>query len=189
MIILREFIPFFYFQILMIDMILKHAPFYNRYVNSVKHPVKDSLNKQLVEIDLFLKQLNNEILNYSYAEGKWTLKEVLLHCLDVERIMSVRALMISRGETANMPGFNEDAYVENIQSDHISLTQIQDDFKYQRKSNLNFLAMTPVGVFDVIGKMDSNEVSVASLWHIVAGHWNHHLSIIKERYLDEDFIY
>lgn len=162
---------------------LIHAPFYNKYVNSVSSPIAEVLQIQLGEIESFLNNLSDNDLNFQYAEGKWTLKEVLLHCLDVERIMAVRALMISRGEQANLPGFNENAYVENLHSQHISLSQIIADFRLIRESNLSFYHMLHDTLHNLTGKMDNHAVSVASLWYIIAGHWNHHLAIINERYL------
>ncbi|MBK6266280.1 DinB family protein [Marivirga sp. S37H4] len=164
---------------------MKHALFYDRYVNSVTLPINDALKNQLVEIESFLSQLDDEILKFSYADGKWSLKEVLLHCLDVERIMMVRALMISRGESTNLPGFDENAYVEKLESGDITLAQIKSDFKYLRQSNISLLAMTPAEILDKIGEMDNKEVSVASLWFIIVGHWNHHLMIINERYMNQ----
>lgn len=162
---------------------LIHAPFYNKYVNSVNFPIADALKIQLSEIDDFLNSLSDSGLNVRYEEGKWTLKEVLIHCLDVERIMAVRALMISRGEQTNLPGFNENAYVENLRSEHISLSQIIADFRLLRGGNLSFYNMLHDTLHNLTGKMDNHAVSVASLWYIIAGHWNHHLAIIKERYL------
>ena len=164
---------------------LVHAPFYNKYVNSINGPIHQVLDNQLTNIDKFLHSLTEDNLNYRYAEGKWTLKEVLLHCLDVERIMAVRALMISRGEQTNLPGFNENAYVENTRSQHISLNHIITDFRLVRESNLSFYNMLHETLHNLNGKMDNHAVSVASLWYIIAGHWNHHLAIIKERYLTD----
>ncbi|GAA5027956.1 hypothetical protein GCM10011506_15600 [Marivirga lumbricoides] len=164
---------------------LVHAPFYNKYVNTIKGSIHQVLEDQLTHVDKFLNTLTEDNLNYRYAEGKWTLKEVLLHCLDVERIMAVRALMISRGEQTNLPGFNENVYVENTRSQHISLNHIITDFRLVRESNLSFYSMLHETLHNLNGKMDNHTVSVASLWYIIAGHWNHHLTIIKERYLTE----
>lgn len=162
---------------------LIHAPFYDNYVDSVTQPIPKALGDQETTINSFLSQLNESQLNYKYAPDKWTLKEVLLHCLDVERIMATRLLMISRGEQNALLGFNENEYVTNTESDFIDLEQIQNDFKCLRQSNLSLLNMLPETAMDKIGSADHKPISVASLWHIIVGHWNHHLKIIHDRYL------
>lgn len=164
-------------------MFLKHAPFYDGYVNSVQKPIPLALSEQGKEITSFLAKLDASRLGLRYAEEKWTLKEVLLHCLDVERIMSVRILMISRGEQNALLGFNENEYVENTVSDFIDIEDIKNDFHWLRTSNISLLKMLPDESFDKIGSVDHKPMTVASLWHIIVGHWNHHLGIINDRYL------
>ncbi len=160
-----------------------HPPFYDNYVNSVTQPIPTALNEQEKYINNFLAELKEDQLNFRYAPEKWTLKELLLHCLDVERIMAMRLLMISRGEMNSLLGFNENEYVEFTESDFITLEDIKDDFYWLRKSNINLLKMLPEHSFDRVGSVDYKPMTVASLWSIIVGHWNHHINIINERYL------
>lgn len=162
---------------------LTHAPFYDNYVNSVNQPIQIALSDQKNKISFFLAEIDPSQLDFRYAPEKWSLKEVLLHCLDVERIMAVRLLMIGRGEQSELPGFDENEYVAHTESDFIQLKQIQEDFKLLRQSNISLFNMLPEKTLNMTGKADHQPISVASLWHIIVGHWNHHLKIINERYL------
>ncbi len=164
-------------------MILKHAPFYDGYVDSVHQKFPIALIEQKEEIHLFLKKLDASKLHYSYSAGKWMLKEVLLHCLDVERIMSIRILMISRGEKNNLLGFNENEYVSKTVSDFIKLSDIVTDFSRLRDSTISLFNMLPDQSLKATGLADGEPISIASLWHIIVGHWNHHMEIINDRYL------
>lgn len=117
-----------------------------------------------------------------YEEGKWTIKQILQHVIDTERIMLYRALCIARGEQQLLPGFDENAYADNAKVNHRSLYSLLEEYEVVRQSGLIlFESFTPE---DLMAKGNSNntELSVLSLAFIVAGHSVHHMEVIRDRY-------
>jgi uncharacterized damage-inducible protein DinB len=121
--------------------------------------------------------------DYSYAPGKWTIKEALSHIIEAERIFAYRALCISRGEQQNLPGFEENDYVINSEANNRTLADLIEEFKAVRLSNLYFLKSLSTAQANRVGSSNGNPTSVRALAHMMAGHELHHLNIFKERYL------
>ena len=127
--------------------------------------------------DLFEQQSN-----FAYAEGKWTLKELLQHLIDAERIFIYRALRFSRNDQTELSGWDEEFYAKEYFLDQISLKNLIEEFDFLRKSNLLFFENLNQEILSRKGVANGNEISVETLGKLIVGHNLHHLNIIEERY-------
>lgn len=155
-----------------------------RYLDQVPtgNWLEEMINSRNETIELY-SSLTEEQAYFAYAEGKWSLKELLLHLSDTERIFQYRALAISRGEQSNLPGFDENDYVENSFANERSLSSLLEEYTLIRQSSqLLFETLNPL-VLQNVGKANGNEVSVETIGKLIIGHNYHHLNMIEERYL------
>src|SRR5688572_22529543 len=118
-----------------------------------------------------------------YAEGKWSIKELLQHMLDTERIMAYRALCFSRNENVMLPGFDEDEYAKNSDANRRNLANIIAEYRLQRQSTIALVKSFSPEMLDRFGKANNATYNVRSLVWVIAAHENHHLHIIQTRYL------
>jgi uncharacterized damage-inducible protein DinB len=125
--------------------------------------------------------LTEEQAAYRYAEGKWTLKEVLGHMIDTERVFAFRAFCFSR-EPQNLPGFDQDIYMQYSTYDTRSVQDIADEFKTLRNANLYFFRSINAEQEVRTGTASGYEISVRAMVYATAGHERHHLNVLKERY-------
>ncbi|ASK30228.1 DNA damage-inducible protein DinB [Chryseobacterium sp. T16E-39] len=133
-------------------------------------------------IDIY-SNLTEEQSHFAYAEGKWTLKEVLLHLSDTERVFQYRMLAFARGEQAALPGFDENDYANNSFANERNLPSLLEEYKAVRKSSQILLEGLNPSAFANIGTASGNEISVETIGKLIVGHNYHHLNIIEERYL------
>lgn len=119
----------------------------------------------------------------AYAPGKWTIKEVVGHMVDVERVFAYRALCFARRETAPQPGFDQDAYVRAADFNRRSLNDITQEFSQTRDASLGLFRGFQEEVWLQAGVANGAEFTVRSIAYIIAGHELHHLAVIRERYL------
>lgn len=158
-------------------------PFYAGYIAAVPDHVLGELDRQAVEFPEFIQNIPAEKADFAYADGKWTIKEVLGHIIDTERIMTFRALCFARNESQGFPGFDENEYVAQAHFNDRSLESLAEEFANLRKANLFFFASLNEAELSRIGKASGYPVSVRALLFIIAGHVNHHQRILNERYL------
>ncbi len=130
-----------------------------------------------------LHDVDDERANFAYAPGKWTLKEVLLHCADAERIFAYRALRIARGDQTPLPGWDENAYAPMSGAPARSLDSLLDELESVRNATVTLFEGLPADAWDRKGISNGKEVTVRALAWICAGHLLHHLGILQERYL------
>lgn len=130
-------------------------------------------------------RLNDETALFKYAENKWSLKEVLQHLIDCERIFQYRGLSISRGDTQSLPGFDEELFAKNSNADDRKLADLISEFSLVRSSSLILFKSFREETLSNNGLANGNEISVETIGKLVVGHNLHHLHIIKERYLPE----
>jgi len=161
----------------------EYAPYYATYINTVSENVLGELEHQITSFPKFLKLVPDEKAYYAYAEGKWTVKEVVGHMIDTERIMAYRALRIARNDTTPMASFEENDYVANASFNDRSLQELSDEFAAVRAANVYFFKSLTSDVYDRKGTASEKIVSVRALLYIIVGHVNHHWRIIEERYL------
>jgi len=154
-----------------------------RYISLVEGDVLQVLERQAYEFPDFINSLNDKA-DYAYAPGKWTIKQLIGHMIDTERILVYRLTCFARGEKAALPGFDEDAYVEHAHFQDRSLHSLAEEFTFLRKSNMYLLGSLNDQELNKAGVASNVEISVAAIRLVLAGHIIHHTRIIKERYLD-----
>ncbi|WP_395626671.1 DinB family protein [Daejeonella sp.] len=157
--------------------------FYKGYIDTVGDDVLVELESQIDSLPKFLSEISEEKACYAYAEGKWTIKEVVGHILDTERIMSYRALRFARQDATALPGFDENDYVKYAHFATRSLQSLVDEFIVLRKSTMYLLKSFNEEELNRSGISNDRPISVRALVYILAGHVNHHQHILKERYL------
>ncbi len=161
----------------------EYAPFYAGYVARVgEDDILGVLGAQASEIGRLARQVQEPRESYRYAEGKWSIREVLGHVIDAERVFGYRAFCFSRGEQAPLPSFDENQYVGAAGADRIPLVELADEFAAVRDSNLAFLGRLVPDEWTRIGTASAHPVSVRALAWIMAGHPRHHLAVLRERY-------
>lgn len=163
----------------------EYAPFYETYVGKVPKeiPIAEILRQQAEEYISFLDRIPLEKHGYRYAPEKWTVKEVLGHINDTERIMSYRALRVGRGDQTPLPGFNQDEYIPTADSNQLSLHQLKNEFQAIRQSTMVLLQNMPGEALTRFGTASGYPVTTRALFYIIAGHLIHHRGILEERYL------
>lgn len=162
----------------------EYAHFYETYVSLVNTTDITALLSELKQSTFnFFDSLPADKADYAYAEGKWTIKQLLGHMIDAERVFAFRLLCFSRGDKNNLPGFDENSYVETGGFENRSLTSLAEEFKAVRTGNILMLQGISHEQSLLIGIANKYPVSVRALAYIMAGHELHHLRIIKERYL------
>jgi uncharacterized damage-inducible protein DinB len=123
--------------------------------------------------------------DYQYSEGKWTIKEIIQHLIDSERVFSYRALRISRNDNTPLPGFDENYYVANSNGKERSLQSLLTEMAVVRQSTLSLFNSFSEEQLTKIGIASNREVSVRAIGFIIIGHQKHHQKIFEERYLIE----
>ncbi len=164
----------------------EYAPYYGNYISQVgEDDVVSILAGQASELRAALSGLTDDRGSYAYAEGKWTIKEVLSHIIDGERIFAYRILRISRGDATPVEGFEQDDYIATSNANHRSFADLLDEFDLQRRSNLLMLKNINDEASQLMGTASGNPVSARAVIYIMAGHVIHHLRILNERYLSK----
>lgn len=128
-------------------------------------------------------KLSEEQSFFAYAEGKWTLKELLLHLSDTERVFQYRILAFTRGDKNELPGFDEENYAKNSYANDRSLNSLIEEYQSVRKSSQILLETLNSSALNNTGIANGNEISVEIIGKLIVGHNVHHLNIIEERYL------
>ena len=134
-------------------------------------------------VQSFILSLPEEKLTYRYAEKKWTIKEILVHIMDDERIFAYRALRIARNDKTPLPGFEQEDYVPYSRANERSLACIFKEFKTIRNATISLFSNLKKEDFLRTGIANNHPVSVRALAYHIAGHELHHINVIKERYL------
>jgi len=158
--------------------------YFKRYIDLVEEEdLLSAFKNQAAGIKQFLQAISEEKSTCAYAEGKWTIKELLQHSIDTERILAYRALCLARGERSNLPGFEEDDYAANSFANHRKWSDLIEEFLAVRKSTEMLFESFDDAVLHNTGTANDNPVTVLSLGYTIVGHWYHHKKILVERYL------
>lgn len=162
----------------------EYAPYYGKYTSLVPEgDIVDTLTTQLEDTLSALRALSEEQASSRYAPGKWSVKEVVGHMIDTERIFGHRAFRFARNDHSALPGFEQDDYVNAANFDARPIKDLADEFELVRRANLSLLRSLDEEAWLRRGVASDNEVSVRALAYIMAGHETHHMNIIRERYL------
>jgi hypothetical protein len=162
----------------------EYGDFYRVYVNMVgEGSILRLLTAQRDAALQLLRSIDEERAEHRYAVGKWSIKEVIGHVTDSERVFAYRALCFARGERAPQPGFDQDAYVAAADFNRRSLGDLAAEFSQVRYANVTLFGGFDEDVWLRRGVANGVEFTVRSIPYIIAGHELHHIAVIRERYL------
>ena len=162
----------------------EHVAYYARYVERVPDgDVVDTLGRQIEDTLLALKGLPPERARHRYAEGKWSVSQVVGHLADAERVFAYRTLAFARGDRTELPGFDENAYAESSPAAQRTLPDVLEDLLSVRRATVCLLRALEPEAWSRSGVANGDPISVRALAWIMAGHERHHLAVLRERYL------
>jgi hypothetical protein len=162
----------------------EYDPYYDRYISLIQgNDILAALDEQRRQTVLLLSGRTAADGDLRYAPGKWSLKEVLGHLNDTERIMSYRALRIARSDATPIEGFEQDDYVRNAPFARRPLADLIEDYIAVRRATLSLFRNLDEAAWTWRGIANKNEISVRALAYIIAGHELHHRQILEEKYL------
>jgi len=162
----------------------EYASAFQGYVSHVNEDdIMPAMRSQIDALDVLLESVPPERETYRYAEHKWSIRELVGHLIDGERVFGYRALCIARGETQNLPGFDQNAYMPNAPYEHVELADLLSEFRLVRLSNIAMLRTLDEAAWMRMGTANGSPVSVRALVYIMVGHVRHHMGVLRERYL------
>lgn len=141
------------------------------------------MGRQLGDVCGFLEGLPGDKRSYRYASGKWTVNQVVRHVVDVERIFSERTLWFARGNPGPLPGMDQEEFMAGVEAEQLDLTSLTAEFLHLRQANLALFWEFSPAVLDRRGVASDCEFTVRAKLYILFGHVDHHMNVIKERYL------
>jgi uncharacterized damage-inducible protein DinB len=154
------------------------------YINTIKgEDILKILSDQRKKIENFLGKLPKEKRMHRYAEGKWTVKEALQHIIDAERVFAYRALCFARNDQNSLPGFDENTYAAGSKANARKWKDLVNDFSTTRRATEALYSSFDKEQLESGGTANQKPAYVLGLGFMIAGHAQHHLNIIKERYL------
>jgi len=160
------------------------ATYYSRYIDLITdEDIVSRLKSQLGETTSFLSKISDEKSLNTYAPGKWTIRQVLNHVNDAERVFASRAFWFARGLPDALPGFDQDVCVEAAGANDISWSDLTNEFSNVRQSTISLFENLPAQAWMRTGVASDNPFTVNALGYIIAGHVSHHCNVIQERYL------
>jgi hypothetical protein len=164
----------------------EHPEYYGRYISQVPEgDLVTLLREQIIESVALLSGVSPERANYAYAPGKWTIKEVVGHMIDVERVMSFRALWLARNDKTPLPGFDENQWAPNSNSASRTLGDLLEEFQVVRAATVHLAKHLDAEALARRGTVNGNQISVRALFYIIAGHERHHGALFRDRYLTQ----
>ncbi|MCU7496167.1 MAG: DinB family protein [Ignavibacteria bacterium] len=162
----------------------EYAPYYEQYVSAVPDgDLLHTLELQLETASTLFKAISDAQAIRSYQPDKWTIKQVLRHVIDAERIFTMRALRFARGDRQELPGFDQDEYVRQSDCNEYPWHDLVEEFQHVRRSTISLFRSLPPDAWFRKGVASKFEVTVRALAFITAGHERHHTDIIRTRYL------
>ena len=161
----------------------EHNPYYSKYIDQVPDgDLVSMLREQCMDTVAMLRGLSEDKANDAYEPGKWTVKEVIGHLMDAERVFGYRALSIARNDKTNLPGFDENAWVPAGNFGSRTLGDLLEEFQVVRASTVHLARHLSDEVLARRGTANGNPISVRALLYITAGHERHHVALFRERY-------
>ena len=163
----------------------EYAPYFEQYLELVDKDksIIYNLESSQKEFESILLLLPKEKQTYAYAAGKWTIKELIQHIIDTERIFCYRALCFARNDKTELPGFDQDIFVNNGKANDLDFYDLLDEMKALRKSTIQLFKSFSDEALVRMGIASSNKISVRALGYLFSGHQLHHLNVVKERYV------
>lgn len=166
----------------------EYAVYYNRYIDTISEDthILKALKEESKEFEKQLLSLSEGKLHYRYAPGKWSIKDILMHLIDCERIFLYRALRFSRNDQTPLPFFEEDQYAMVAEADKLSIRKIVKEYKTQRAATLAFFDNQTQKSLKRTGIASQAAMSVRACAWIICAHERHHRKIMEERYLGSE---
>ena len=161
------------------------APYYNGYISQVSGD--DALAELQSELDASLRAfgaIDEAKSKTAYEAGKWTIREVLGHIVDTERVMSYRAMRMARNDKTDLPGFEQDDFIKGAAFNDVPLAELLKEFELLRRANILLFKNLKAEAWERRGTANGKQVSVRALAFIITGHEKHHRKIVQERYLN-----
>jgi hypothetical protein len=157
--------------------------FFHRYISLVEE-IKLERALEIYGPEIFAEHRKKliELSDFAYSEGKWTIKQILQHCIDTERIFQYRALRLSRKDATPLPGFNENDYAANVNVSHRTVDDLLDEWQIVRLSTVKVFENLEEDVLLFNGTASNFTVNALAFGFTICGHAIHHLNILKERY-------
>ena len=160
----------------------EHAEYYAKYIKLVGDDALGALRAQSASTPRLLTGLSEAQAMHRYASGKWSVKEVVGHILDAERVFSYRALRIARADATPLPGFDENAWMPAAHFDRRPMPELVSDYQTVRAATVALFSSFDEEALTRLGTANNQPFSVRALAHIIAGHELHHVGLLRERY-------
>ena len=162
----------------------EYAEYYGRYFGKIEGTdVVAVLEEQLPWAPSVLRGIDEAKADFRYEPGKWSIKEVIGHVIDCERVFSYRALSFARSDNTALPGFDQDQWAANANYSNLSLAKIIDEFEAVRRATILLFRHLDEAAWRRRGNADGKDMTTRSTAFVIAGHLQHHMEIIKTRYL------
>lgn len=162
----------------------EYHPYFSTYLKLAHGDLIEELTTSLDGIVNLLDEIPNDKYHYSYEKNKWTVLQLLQHCIDTERVFQYRIFTISRGDKQLINGYDENEYANNLPSELIHYDFLLKDLISLRTSTIAMLKNLPEPTMSEIGHANGNPLSARAAGFIILGHWAHHLKVLKDRYLE-----
>lgn len=160
--------------------------YYKHYLELVTETdVMKALKDQVMDIQAMISEIPEDKEGFAYADGKWTIKEVIGHIIDTERVLGYRAMRFARKDKTVLPGFDENEFVKNADFNKRTLYELGHEFAIVREANLALFKTFNDDDATQIGNANGNAVSVRAIVYMIAGHATHHMNVVREKYLGE----
>ncbi|HEY6160515.1 MAG TPA: DinB family protein [Bacteroidia bacterium] len=164
----------------------EYPEFFEQYIKLVPGDrVMKKLQDSILDLQQILSNIPEEFENFSYAPGKWTIKDVVGHIIDTERIMAYRALRFARNDKVELPGYDQDIYAPHAGYNKRTLYDIAHEFGLVRESNLILFRNFDEEALARKGRANNWDMTVRSLIYVTSGHELHHLDVLRKKYLPE----
>jgi len=161
----------------------EYAPFYNTYVKLVpEDDVLPAFREQVAVIRKLGATVPAARETHAYAPGKWTVRQVIGHVIDAERVFSYRALCFSRSDVTPLPAFDENAYVDHAGFNDVPLADLVEEFVLLRSANVKMFESLGADQWTASGIANRNAISVRALAYVMTGHVRHHLNMLRDHY-------
>ena len=161
-----------------------YPEYFQRYINQVKEDdLKTAFKNQMPAAEAFLQTISEELSMRRYAEGKWSIKEVLQHMIDAERVFSYRAMCFARNEQQVLPSFDENNFAAHSNADDRNWKDLIAEFAAVRKSTEFLYNSFTDEALNSIGRASDYTITVSAIGFVTVGHVNHHIRILQERYI------
>ncbi len=158
--------------------------FYRTYVRFLQdETVVEQLQSSAKDFNYLLNTFSNEKAEHRYAEGKWSIKDLVQHIIDAERVFCYRAMRFARNDKIELPGFEQDDYANTASADRRDIQDLMSEFTSTRYSTISFFSSLTDEDLKRTGTASGAQFSVEILGYVISGHLLHHLEVIRERYL------